>query len=235
MVETTLRNGPAQTLGLQKSDFESALQAYCHTATGPYLRPFGANSQWQSARVVVIGENPATPLRDEFSGFKDYWHALTHAPERFRAAYDHSRGGHQTKTSRRIQMLVDQVGMHCLVTNVCWYPAPSRKAIPREERGRHTGFLYRLVQFVEPCVLFAHGAKALDFVRQSFGLTIDPYVPASSQCATRGSMLVLGYPHFSGLGIRKGQTFRPEEDIPVFAQRIRSHLERHAMQVMVTP
>src|SRR5437762_2752650 len=52
------------------TDFEAQLKEWCATASGPYRRPFAPNPQWATAQVVIVGANPATPLRMEFASFE---------------------------------------------------------------------------------------------------------------------------------------------------------------------
>lgn len=205
--------------------FESDLRAYCDSESGPYLRPFGANASWRSARVVIIGENPATPLRAEFHCFDDYWRALTEFPNEFDAVYRNHRGGAPSKTSRRVQDLCAPIGAdQCLITNICWFPAPKPRAIPVGEYDRHLPFLRRLIDFISPSAVLAHGKSAVEFVEKTFAVQLDRYAPVESQGLVVRGTLLLAYPHLSGLGIQRGKKFRPDEDLPVFARSIRAHL-----------
>lgn len=59
------------------SGAEAFLRRVAETASGPYLRPFTPDAGWRNAPVLVVGTNPATPLRDEMPSFDMYCHALT--------------------------------------------------------------------------------------------------------------------------------------------------------------
>ena len=63
------------------------LRSLCNTNEGPFLRPFAPNAQWNSASVIVVGTNPATPLREKFADFDNYSTALTRYPARFEKIY----------------------------------------------------------------------------------------------------------------------------------------------------
>ncbi|MPW18179.1 hypothetical protein GCT13_14970 [Paraburkholderia sp. CNPSo 3157] len=205
--------------------FERELKSHCRTPVGPYLRPFSANRDWKTASVFIIGDNPATPLRDEFDGFDAYWTALTEDIEAFRERYAAKHSGRTSKTTARVQHLASFIGKeHCLVTNSCWVPATSPRQITRAERRRDEGQLKALIKFCRPKVILLHGSKAVRFAGTAYGLRLDPFeAPAQQDYVVKG-MRLFAYPHFSGLGVPGGKTFQPDVDFPVFAMRIRECL-----------
>jgi hypothetical protein len=116
------------------ADAECILHKLAYTTSGPYLRPFTRNASWRTARVFIVGTNPATPLRDEFDSFEAYWLALSCNPSDFEKVYLSQRTGKPSKTTMRIKRfeshLADvgvlrtnswQIGLPCLPA-----PPPSR-------------------------------------------------------------------------------------------------------------
>ncbi len=110
---------------------ENWLRATCNTATGPFLRPFAPNPEWHESSVFVVGTNPATPLRDEFLSFDDYWRSLTQSPDDFQRVYGLKHKAGQSKTTKRVAALLNYLSpLDILVTNVYAYPAPKPELIP---------------------------------------------------------------------------------------------------------
>lgn len=209
-------------------DYTTRLKTECRTASGPYLRPFAPNPAWDSAEVFIIGENPATPLRDEFDSFDQYWEGLTADPAVFQRVYRGFHSGGSSKTSSLVSLLIEALApVNVLVTNVSWYPASRFKHIPRWEK-RRSDRLDDLIAHCRPKVLFAHGRRARKFVSKRFGATLDPYLAPGRQTSVNQGMLCLGYHHFSGRGLRKGTSFEPLVDIPEFADRIKGFLRNGA-------
>ncbi|SAL81176.1 uracil-DNA glycosylase family protein [Caballeronia telluris] len=207
--------------------FEVDLRDHCDTPAGvPYLRPFSRNRNWKTASVFIIGDNPSTPLRNEFDDFDDYWTALTQNIEKFDDAYKSKRlDGKATRTTLNTKKLSNLIGPeHCLVTNTCWVPTPESDTISAPERRRDQAQLKKLIGFCRPKVLFVYGSKAIEFANKAYNLTLDPYVPPAEQDYTAEGMRVFAFPHLSGLGIKAGKTFQPDTDLPVFAQRIKNCL-----------
>ncbi|WP_158408352.1 uracil-DNA glycosylase family protein [Cupriavidus basilensis] len=207
------------------ADFEVNLKLHCNVVGGPYLRPFSPNTNWRQASCFIIGLNPATALWEEFSGFEEYWNGLTKEPELFYSRYRAKHRTGQTKTKKSINELTSLIGAEkCLVTNICWYPAPKWRCVPKRELRRHEMQLLKLIDYCQPRVLFFHGKDTVDFVERTYGMTLKPNVPPAEQNVQVGNMQILTYYHLSGLG-RKKEQFNPGRDLPVFADRIRQHLQ----------
>lgn len=204
--------------------FAENLKGWCNTDTGPYRRPFTPNSEWESATVLIVGTNPATPLRDEFESFDQYWQGLTESPEIFNERYTTAhQGGTSKSTSNANQLLKLLEPLNVLVTNVVWFPVSSKKEIPKSEWEFGQTALTELIRHVRPKVVFCHGADA-----EAFGKSLDPavdrYLPPKDQVNSPWiSPLVLAYHHFSGQGLRRGAEFKPQRDFPVFAKAIHGH------------
>lgn len=206
--------------------FEERLKKLCNTTSGPYLRPFSPNANWRKAPLFIVGENPATPLRDEFSSFDEYWQGLTRDPDIFLEKYAFNHRGGTSKTTGWVSQLTRLVGPgECLVTNVCWYPSKPGLSVPKHDRSLGPEYLGQLIEYCEPKVLFFHGNEACKFAENFFGTKVDRYAPPQEQQVVAGKSLVFAYHHFSGQGLRSGAKFKPAEDIPVFAERIRRHIE----------
>ncbi len=205
-------------------DYIERLRTDSKTGAGPYLRPFAPNPRWRSAKVFIIGENPATPLRDEFDSFDEYWAGLTVEPELFHRVYQGFHSGGSSKTTHWTRSLVQSVApLNVLVTNVSWYPAGRFKDIPTAEQER-SDRLQGLIAHCRPKVLFAHGRRARRFLDERFRVEVDPYCPPNQQTTVVSGMLCLGYHHFTGQGLRNGASFQPAAAIPEFADRIREYL-----------
>lgn len=208
-------------------DLEDRLKEWCDTESGPYLRPFAPNQNWRDAEVMIIGENPATPLRDEYSSFDEYWDSLTTNLTIFDMHYSAQNHGETTKSTtwaKKLIELLEPLELNCLVTNVCWFPVQKSKDIPRNEPSIGQNYLLQLIRFVQPKVIFCHGSKAEEFARNCLGVKVDRYTPPGQQVAVVGGMLVLTYHHFSGQGLRKGARFDPESELPQFVDRIKRHV-----------
>lgn len=215
---------------------EQWLRAVCNTPCGPFLRPFAPNSEWRNASVFVVGTNPATPLRDEFRSFDDYWRALTHVPDEFRRVYRLKHESGQSKTTRRVSELLKYLSpLNALVTNVYSYPAPKPKLISNfEEQKRISEQIFDfLLTICKPQALFFHGSVAANFARGYFGVSLDPYAPPSAQAtfitlpSADTPTWIYAYVHMSGLGVRRG--FRVSEmdsHLQQFARQIRSNVHR---------
>lgn len=203
--------------------FETQLKEWCTTSQGPYRRPFAPNSNWASADVIIIGTNPATPLRDEFLSFDEYWSALTSDPELFYKHYSAKHGGSTSKSTVWMRKLIEVLHpLNCLVTNACWFPVQKQKDIPKYEWAFSQQPLKELIAFVKPKAVFCHGAVAEDFAK-ALGANVDRYLPSDSQDVVVNGTLLLAYHHFSGQGLRKGARFDPASELPQFADRIKRH------------
>lgn len=195
--------------------FEAWLRKACQTADGPYLRPFAPNPYWKSARVFVVGTNPATPLRKEFASFEKYWEALTLDKAAFEAVYLSKREGKASKTSiraARFEQALDPLPV--LRTNACALPSIRWGDLPTSTQHRYLAqgkdVLHALVEICRPSAIVCHGKAATDVISSLFSVPLDPYAPLTEQNHVgRLSGLSLetklfAYPHFSGIGVRKG-------------------------------
>lgn len=204
-------------------DFEEQLKSWCTTNSGPYRRPFAPNPDWHTADVFIIGTNPATPLRDEYDSFKEYWESLIANPASFEKHYSRQHNGGTSKSTKWTNRLIELLQpLNCLVTNACWFPVMKQKDIPVEEWAFAQQGLNSLIDFVRPKALFCHGSVAEGFAK-SLGVPADRYAAPGEQISEIDGMLVLCYHHFSGQGLRKGARFDPASDLPRFAERIKLH------------
>lgn len=204
-------------------DFEAQLKDWCATACGPYRRPFAPNPQWGTADVFIVGTNPATPLRNEYRSFDEYWDSLTRTPAVFERHYSAQHGGGTSKSTSWTKKLKELLQpLNCLVTNACWFPVQKQKEIPASEWAVSERGLSALVGFVRPKALFCHGAVAEAFAK-SLWSAADRYCPLDDQNTVVNGTLILCYHHFSGQGLRKGTRFDPASELPRFAERIKRH------------
>jgi hypothetical protein len=207
------------------NDLEKWLKEVCDTESGPYLRPFSPNPNWYSADVIVVGTNPATPLRDQFLSFDEYWDALTRTPEKFEEVYSREHGGGESKTTSNRRVLTDNLnGINVLVTNVVWLPSSSASKIKISEFRSGYGRLKRLLDGINPKVIFAYGGKAVECIFNNYSNVPDKLTPPQQQGKSREEPLVLTFPHLSGQGLPPGTKFRPDEVLPEFAQIIMDRL-----------
>ena len=204
--------------------FADRMKEWCNTINGPYRRPFAPNTEWSNASVFVVGTNPATPMRDEFDSFDQYWSGLTVDPRLYNLRYSAAHSGKASKSTKNARHLLDELtAQNVLVTNVVWYPVSRKRNIPRDEWTFGRQWLNELIDFVCPRAVFCHGADAEDFGR-SLNPDLDRYRPPSEQNEPNDEgMLVQAYHHFSGQGLKKGAKFQPERDLPIFASAICRH------------
>lgn len=207
-------------------EFEKELKSFCNQPRGPYLRPFAPNPRWQTASVFIIGTNPATPLRDRFEDFDQYWTGLTRTPAIFWQRYRGAHRGGTSKTTENVKELQEQLsGTNCLITNVSWLPAKKFDRHARVMLSASREMLKRLIDFCPAKVLFFHGRWAREFAREAYGVSLECCLPPQKQNNRVAGMLLLAYHHFSGMGLPKGTRFRPDIDIPAFAERIRARAD----------
>ena len=205
-------------------EFTDQLKSWCETPSGPYRRPFRPNATWQTAQVFVIGTNPATPLRDEFASFDEYWKSLTFCPEIFERHYSAKHGGSTSKTARWTNELLCRLRpLNCLLTNVSWYPASKPSEVPKAEWAFGRCALRALIGYCRPRVLFCHGKPAETFARE-LGASVHRYAPAASQGFLPDGTLVFAFHHLSGQGLPRGARFEPATELPLFAQKIKLHV-----------
>lgn len=214
------------------AELEDWLRGLCNTVNGPYLRPFAPNSNWQQARVFIVGTNPATPLRDEFASFDHYWTALTWDTAAFDAVYLPKRGGKASLTSARAARFEAALGdLGVLRTNACALPSARWKDLPRATRQQSLDqgrtVLDALIRICAPRAIVCHGKQAIEAVSSLFSLSLDPYEPLAKQHnvaslgGARHSTHVFAYPHFSGVGVRKGfAVSQMDNDLAELAKRI---------------
>lgn len=207
------------------------LKNACETETGPYLRPFVTNRNWNKAQVFVIGTNPATPLRDEFDSFEDYWNSLTKEPARFEEIYSAQHTSGASKSTRRSRFLLEQLQpLNVLVTNAMIYPAKRPKYIPNKAYQRTIGigsFMF-LSSVCKPRAILFYGSEAIRLCRTALGIDLDPYQPISLQNATASwqwETNLFGFPHFSGQGVKAGyKVSEMNNELEFLARRIKSML-----------
>ena len=191
-------------------DIEAWLKGVCNTAEGPYLRPFAPNSRWHKAELLIVGTNPATPLRQQFGSFDEYWSGLTRQPEVFYQHYRAMHDGGETKSTARTRRLVEQLQpINVLVTNAYAYPAEEEKLIPDKPRQLLIGreIVSRLSAMPTVRVAIFHGSRAIELASLVADRPVDAYAPLLEQdTRARGAnpFRIYVYPHFSGRGVRKG-------------------------------
>lgn len=201
------------------------IQKFCETESGPYRRPFTPNPDWENADVMIIGTNPATPMRDEFDSFQQYWAGLTVDPQLYWSKYSAAHSGRTSKSTGNTNILLKLLEpLNVLVTNVVWHPVEKKKFIPKEEWVLGLRALHALYLHVRPKAIFCHGADAEKFA-QSICSTANRYQPVYKQGGNiNEGTLVLCYHHFSGQGLRAGASFQPRCDFPVLAKAIHNHV-----------
>jgi hypothetical protein len=166
-----------KSLGVEEPsvNFEHELKAICNTKGGPYLRPFRPNVAWAHSKAWIVGSNPATPLRQEFRSFDEYWDSLTKNPDVFERTYANARGDEDSKTTKRVKELCAELcGINYLVTNACAYPVAHNGRVPAEQWAIGEQIFRGLLICCEPKVIFAHGTKAQRLVERVFGVALDP-------------------------------------------------------------
>ena len=174
--------------------------------------------------MIIIGTNPATPMRDQFDSFEQYWNGLTKTPELFDSKYKKEHNGKTSKSTKNANQLLSQLEpFNVLVTNVVWYPVQRKKLIPKQEWAYGEHALADLILHIKPKVIFCHGADAESFIKKYYGF-VDRYQSAVKQNVVIDGILILAYHHFSGQGLRKGSNFQPKSEFPVFSEKIYTHI-----------
>lgn len=189
---------------------ELELKGKCFTPAGPYLFPFSPNPNWRESAVFIVGLNPIYPLREEFSSYDEYWDSLVKFPHHYWSAYASKYGRNGTarsRTSTRIREFCARLHpINVLVTNVFAYPITDPKLIPVSYRKEPVAerIITKLILACRPKVLFFHGREARLYVKEFFGIELNPYLPPAAQAyqswipgATEPSQL-FGYHHFVG-------------------------------------
>ena len=207
-----LNDFPSELTQTKRID-DRYLREMCNTPEGPFLRPFFPNPKWAEARIFIVGENPATPLRDEFESFDEYWRSLTHAPEIFKRLYSQKHSAGQSKSTARAQRFQDQLHpINVLTTNAIIYPG-RYKDIPNKASQRKIGtrcFQY-LLGVCKPSSVLFHGSKAVKLAADSLGVNLDRYQPIDCQDTVIHNPSychLFAFPHFSGQGVRGGYKVR---------------------------
>lgn len=200
------------------------LRELCNTLEGPYLRPFRPNPKWFEARIFIVGKNPATPLRNEFGSFDEYWYSLTQDSEKFKRRYRSKHSSGQSKTTKRTQRIQDWLHpVNVLVTNAIIYPG---KNIPNKAEQRVIGrrcFEYLLDVCKPSSVLFC-GAKAVELAGKSLGVELDRHQPIECQDTVIHDPCrchLFAYHNLTGQGLPRGSTFNWEKDLKWCADRMR--------------
>jgi len=220
------------------NDLEAWLKEICCTSSGPYLRPFAPNPKWRQAEVVVIGTNPATPLRKQFPSFEAYWRTLTQNPKEFNEIYSREHVSGESTTTKRLHILTDNLTsnpnkINVLITNAVWLPSGSASKITCPEISYGHECLKRLLDGIKPRVIFAHGKPALgkfkdckrvEGIQHNFPNVPDYLIPPEEQGKSQANPLILTYPHLTGAGLPKGTKFNYEDDLKEFAKVIRKRL-----------
>lgn len=219
-----------------RPDFEALLRSLANTTSGPYLRPFTPDVRWREARVFIVGTNPATPLRDEFRSFDEYWHAITSDPAAFQAVYMAQRGGKHSATTRRINRFTAPLaGIGVLRTNACALPSRRWNELPgavrREQLAIGRQVLHALIEICRPMAILCHGKEGVRAVSTLFGTPLDPYVPLEKQdvraavTSDAAPVQLFAYPHLSGIGVGKGfAVSRMGDELETLGQRLAARL-----------
>lgn len=201
---------------------EEQLKSLCNTPVGPFLRPFAPNPEWKTATCIIVGENAATELRDQFASFEEYWHGLTVEPEIFNRKYAAIRNGRASKTTQGVAGLKQLLApANCLVTNICWYPAKKYKDAPLSERKLGKERLVKLIEYCKPKVLFFHGAHSSAFAEKHYDIQLDRAMSPLDQNVNVGGIQIFAYHHFSCRGLLKASV---QKDVQLFSERIKQHL-----------
>lgn len=210
-------------------EFQELIKEWCNTESGPYRRPFLPNKNWDKAEVIIVGTNPATPMRNQFESFEQYWNGLTVEPELFNTRYKLEHSGSTSKSTKNANILLSNLeDLNVLVTNIVWYPASKFKGINVLEREFGKQALLELIAHVKPKVIFTHGARAEKFIKKNFikeHSTLNRYIVPEKQNTEYNETLILSYHHFSGQGLKNGSSFQPHKDLPEFAKIIHSHIK----------
>lgn len=197
-------------------NLESKLKQLSRTGAGPYLRPFAPNSHWNSSKVFIVGTNPATPLREEFENFDDYWESLTSNTSKFEKIYSAQHTSRASKTTRRARKVIAELDpISVLVTNSIAYPTRRMSKLQNLKRHREIGqnCFRLLVEINNPNTILFHGKEACDLCRNVFGITLDRYQPMATQLAESDTGIRLfSFPHFSGVGVQKGYPVAAMDD-----------------------
>lgn len=133
---------------------------------GGYLRPWMCAGDPATARVFLVGANPATPFPVESIGRTAYLDALTTQNDRLHELYLRLRGGSPSPTRLNIERVVrilSRAGAGTVLeTNVWTLPTPSLAALRRAGTAAVSSstVLDALIEVLAPLALIVHGSKA---------------------------------------------------------------------------
>lgn len=166
--------------------FEAKLEALIGKPTN--LRPFVCDGSPYACRIFIAGQNPATSL----SNFWQFWSAEGMDREAWRKSYLAERGDKgPTRTRKRIEEIVELVGLPVLETNVYATEAASGTRLRGEEH--EVSVFQMLVEEIRPKVILAHGKKAQ--------YEVDQIAPPCH---------VIKFPHLTLQGAPKGFSWKAE-------------------------
>jgi hypothetical protein len=170
---------------------------------GGYLRPWMCRNDPTTARVLLVGANPATPFPVEAIDREDYLDGLVSDGDRLRAPYLALRGGMASPTRDNIDRLVEVfhgagVGT-ILETNVWTLPTRSLDELRRAggtKRARST-MLPALVEVLSPVAIVVHGAKATNGLAELLDRAIGPASTTSPVRWHDGEPVIVSIPSLS--------------------------------------
>lgn len=206
---------------------DAYLRKLCNTRHGPYLRPFAPNPKWAAARIFIVGTNPATPMRQEYESFEEYWDSLTRNSEAFERHYREQHRSGQSKTTRRRRAFEERLNpINILTTNGMIYPARRSKEIPDKDEQRRIGaccFRY-LLGVCKPSSILFHGSEAVRLAEEELGVTLDRHWPIACQETVVEDPVrchLFASPHFSGLGAKGYKVSEMDEELARLAERMK--------------
>lgn len=146
---------------------------------GGHLRPWMCQGDPATARVLLIGANPATTISVDAIGRDAYLDALVSPGDELRTLYLRLREGKPSPTRTNIEGLVRvlaEAGVSpVLETNVWALPTPDLATLRRGGRTTDPALsvIPALVDSLEPKVLIVHGAAATRGLAALLGRMID--------------------------------------------------------------
>ena len=149
-------------------EFEAAITRLTRECNGQYPRPWMTNlTEPQTASLFIVGRNQAKGYPTDKLTHQRHLDALfNRAGESCRKLYDGMTGSRPSQTRRNIDHLhsiLERVGVdRILETNVVCYSTPMSDdlRLPAHAGGTVRGMelFCRLLEFVQPKVLIAHGS-----------------------------------------------------------------------------
>lgn len=143
------------------------------------VRPFVCKGSPLDCQVFIVGFNPATAN----VSFWDFWKPPYGFDKRaWQRAYKIARKApplasqgkarglkSQSNTRQRIECIVQAAHpVKCLETNI--YATPSRKQKDLRKESQLTKVFDFLLEYIQPRVVFVHGAPAVEHMRRKLGL-----------------------------------------------------------------